>query len=147
MHFSGVIVSSSCQVEAADPQLTVKMGEVSSNRFHFVGEDVNPVPFDIQLTGCSPGVRKRVRIAFYGVADNENPDLLSSGSGAERATGIGIALFDRNNQLIPLNGQPKDARPRNQDPTLRYVAKYRTTSEQVSGGKINAQVWFALTYQ
>ena len=31
--------------------------------------------------------------------------------------------------------------------TLHFVAKYRATARQVTGGTANAQAWFALTYQ
>ncbi|MCP6745094.1 fimbrial protein, partial [Klebsiella pneumoniae] len=31
--------------------------------------------------------------------------------------------------------------------TLHFVAKYRATGKQVTGGMANAQVWFSLTYQ
>ncbi|WP_373865659.1 fimbrial protein, partial [Raoultella planticola] len=31
--------------------------------------------------------------------------------------------------------------------TLNFVAKYRATGRQVTGGAANAQAWFSLTYQ
>ena len=49
MRFQGVIIAESCRVEAGDQQLTVNMGQISSNRFHSPGEDTDPVPFDIHL--------------------------------------------------------------------------------------------------
>ena len=49
MRFQGIVIAESCRVEAGDRQMTVKMGQISSNRFHSAGEDTNPVPFDIHL--------------------------------------------------------------------------------------------------
>jgi hypothetical protein len=38
MRFQGVIIAESCRVEAGDQQLTVNMGQISSNRFHSPGK-------------------------------------------------------------------------------------------------------------
>ncbi len=104
--FQGVIIAESCRVEAGDQQMTVNMGQISSNRFHSAGEDANPVPFDIHLQDCSTAVSQHVGVSFRGVADGKNPDVLSVGEGPGIATGVGIALFDNEDQLIPLNSPP-----------------------------------------
>ena len=56
MRFQGLIMASSCHVEAGDRQMTVNLGQISSNRFHAVGEDSNPIPFAIHLQDCSTAV-------------------------------------------------------------------------------------------
>ena len=148
MRFQGVIIAESCRVEAGDQQMTVNMGQISSNRFHSPGEDADPVPFDIHLQDCSTAVSQRVGVSFSGVADGKNPDVLSVGEGPGIATGVGIALFDKEDQLIPLNSPPGAWRRLYTGPTtLHFVAKYRATGNQVTGGAANAQVWFSLTYQ
>jgi hypothetical protein len=38
MRFQGVIIAESCRVEAGDRQMTVNMGQISSNRFHSPGK-------------------------------------------------------------------------------------------------------------
>ena len=95
MRFQGIIIAGSCRVEAGDRQMTVNMGQISSNRFHSAGEDANPIPFDIHLQECSTAVSERVGVAFHGVADGKNPDVLSVGEGPGIATGVGVALFDK----------------------------------------------------
>lgn len=148
MRFQGIIIAESCRVEAGDRQMTVNMGQISSNRFHSAGEDTNPVPFDIHLQECSTAVSQRVGVAFHGVADDKNPDVLSVGEGPGIATGIGVALFDKTGSLIPLNAPPASWTQLHTGPTtLHFVAKYRSTGNQVSGGAANAQAWFSLTYQ
>lgn len=148
MRFQGVIIAESCRVEAGDQQMTVNMGQISSNRFHSAGEVANPVPFDIHLQDCSTAVSQHVGVSFRGVADGKNPDVLSVGEGPGIATGVGIALFDNEDQLIPLNSPPGAWRRLYTGPTtLHFVAKYRATGNQVTGGAANAQVWFSLTYQ
>ncbi|EMX9179860.1 type 1 fimbrial protein [Citrobacter sedlakii] len=148
LRFQGVIIAESCRVEAGDRQMTVQMGQISSNRFHAPGEDTNPVPFDIHLQDCSTSVSQRVGVAFHGVADGKNPDVLSVGEGPGIATGIGIALFDKDGSLVPLNSPPLSwTRLYSGPTTLHFIAKYRSTGRQVTGGAANAQAWFSLTYQ
>lgn len=147
LRFQGVIIAESCRVEAGDRQMTVQMGQISSNRFHAPGEDTDPVPFDIHLQDCSTSVSQRVGVAFHGVADGKNPDVLSVGEGPGIATGIGIALFDKDGSLVPLNSPPLSwTRLYSGPTTLHFIAKYRSTGRQVTGAA-NAQAWFSLTYQ
>jgi fimbrial protein len=147
MRFQGIIIAESCRIEAGDRQMTVHMGKISSNRFHSAGEDITPVPFDIHLQECSTAVSQRVGVAFHGVADGKNPDVLSVGEGPGIATGVGVALFDKDDQLLPLNGPPAVWTGLYTGPaTLHFVAKYRATGHPVTGGKANAQAWFSLTY-
>ncbi|VTO12745.1 type 1 pilus biosynthesis fimbrial protein [Klebsiella variicola] len=106
--------------------MTVNLGQISSNRFHDVGEDSNPIPFAIHLQDCSTAVSQHVGVAFHGVADGKNPDVLSVGEGPGIASGIGIALFDSQGQQLPLNRPPDRWVPLYRGPTtLNFVAKYR----------------------
>ena len=61
MRFQGVIIAESCRVEAGDRQMTVQMGQISSNRFHAPGEDINPVSFDIHLQAWHFMASQRVK--------------------------------------------------------------------------------------
>lgn len=147
MRFQGVIIAESCRVEAGDRQMTVNMGQISSNRFHAAGEDTNPVPFYIHLQECSTAVSQRVGVTFHGIADGKDPDVLSVGEGPGIASGIGIALFDQQGNLISLNSPPGRWTLYTEPTTLHFIAKYRSTGRQVTGGRANAQAWFSLTYQ
>ncbi|BBU87058.1 hypothetical protein EIMP300_84580 [Escherichia coli] len=67
MQFQGIPhfrrpVAETCRIEAGDKQMTVNMGQISSNRFHAVGEDSAPVPFVIHLRECSTVVSERVGV-------------------------------------------------------------------------------------
>lgn len=148
MQFQGVIIAETCRIEAGDKQMTVNMGQISSNRFHAVGEDSAPVPFVIHLRECSTVVSERVGVAFHGVADGKNPDVLSVGEGPGIATNIGVALFDDEGNLVPINRPPANwKRLYSGSTSLHFIAKYRATGHRVTGGIANAQAWFSLTYQ
>lgn len=147
MRFQGLVIAESCRIEAGDLQMTIDLGNVSSNRFHSVGEDINPTAFDIHLKECTTSVSQSVAITFNGTADGKNPDVLSIGEGPDIASDIGIVLFDNDGNLIPLNAPPKIWKPLYKGATtLHLVAKYRATGRHVTGGKANAQLWFSLTY-
>ncbi|ALX93573.1 fimbrial protein [Serratia fonticola] len=148
MRFQGELIAEACSVEARDRQLVVPMGRVSSNRFHVVGDEVDPIPFDLHLQNCNTNVSRNVGVMFKGVADGKNPDLLSVGEGPGVATGIAVALFDGSGRFIPLNTAAQHWTPLQEGPLiLHFVAKYRATDRSVTGGLANAQAWFSLTYQ
>ncbi|STV03301.1 type 1 pilus biosynthesis fimbrial protein [Klebsiella pneumoniae] len=147
MRFQGLIMASSCRVEAGDRQMTVNLGQISSNRFHAVGEDSNPIPFAIHLQDCSTAVSQHVGVTFHGVADGKNPDVLSVGEGR----GSPVDRYYAIRQPGPAapaqssSGSLDITLPRTDD--AKFVAKYRATGRQVTGGAANAQAWFSLTYQ
>ena len=148
VRFNGVIIAESCRVETGDRHMIVDMGQVSSNRFHYAGEDISPVPFDIHLQDCTTAVSERVALTLHGIADETNPDVLSVAGSPDSAKGVSIALFDKEDRLIPLNSAPVHWTRLYKGPvTLNLVAKYRATSNRVIGGTANAHAWFALTYQ
>jgi fimbrial protein len=148
MRFQGELIAEACTVEAGDRQMTVRMGQVSSNRFRAAGDDADPVSFALHLQDCNPNVSDRVGIVFHGIADGKNPDVLSVGEGEGIASGIGVALFDDTGKIIPINSEPQAWRPLTKGlRVLQFVAKYRATGNSVTGGLANAQAWFSLTYQ
>jgi fimbrial protein len=53
MRFQGIVIAESCRVEAGDRQMTVKMGQISSNRFHSAGE--TPIP-SLSIFTCRSAV-------------------------------------------------------------------------------------------
>lgn len=148
MKFQGMLLAEACTVEIGDRLLRVPMGQVSSNQFRYTGQDINPVYFDIHLRDCTTNVSRRVGIAFQGVADGKDPQVLSVGEGPGTATGVGVALFDEQDRLIPINTPPSFWSPLKNGPvTLHLVAKYRATGHEVTGGRADASALFSLTYQ
>lgn len=92
-------------------------------------------------------VSERVGVAFHGVADGKNW-MLSVGEGPWIATNIGVALFDDEGNLVPINRPPANwKRLYSGSTSLHFIAKYRATGRRVTGGIANARAWFSLTYQ
>ncbi|MER0132210.1 type 1 fimbrial protein [Klebsiella pneumoniae] len=132
-------MASSCRVEAGDRQMTVNLGQISSNRFHAVGEDSNPIPFAIHLQDCSTAVSQHVGVTFHGVADGKTPTCCRwvkvRGSPVDRYCAI-----RQPGQQLPLNRPADRWISLYRGPTtLNFVAKYRATGRRVTGGAANAQ--------
>ncbi|AHG21159.1 fimbrial protein [Chania multitudinisentens RB-25] len=148
MRFQGEVIAETCTVETKDQHLMVSMGHVTTDRFQLAGDEADPVLFDLHLQNCNPTVSRNVGVIFHGMADKNNPEMLSVGDEPGVATGVAVALFDNRGRFIPLNTAPRYWVPLQDGPlTLHFVAKYRATGQPVSDGLVNAQAWFALTYQ
>ncbi|WP_409231233.1 fimbrial protein [Serratia bockelmannii] len=147
-HFRGVLTAEACTVSTDSRSQTVNMGQLRSNQFSGVGSLTSPVGFSIRLTECSTAVSDQVGVTFFGVTDGKDPQVLKAGEGVNAATGVGLALFDEQGQIIVPNMQPRVwSRLHEGDNSLRFHARYRATSRQVTGGNADAFTWFALTYQ
>lgn len=147
-HFRGSLTAEACTVATDSQNQTVDMGQLRSNQFSGVGSLTSPVGFSIRLTECSTAVSDQVGVTFFGVTDGKDPLVLKAGEGVNAATGVGLALFDEQGQIIAPNTQPRIwSRLHEGDNSLRFHARYRATSRQVTGGNADAFTWFALTYQ
>ncbi|MDK1705092.1 fimbrial protein [Serratia rubidaea] len=148
VHLRGGLTAAACTVSADSANQTVDMGQFRSNQFNGVGSLAPPVAFSFRLHDCSTAVSNAVGVAFLGVADGKDPQVLRAGAGQNAATGVGLALFDNQGALIIPNTEPLHWTPLMQgDMTLRFLARYRATSRQVTGGNADAWTWFSLTYQ
>lgn len=148
MHMRGVITAAACTVSADSANQTIDMGQFRSNQFSGVGSYAPPVGFNIQLSGCSTAVSKEVGITFQGVPDGKDLQVLKAGEGESSATGLGLAILDSKGEIIPPNTEPRILAPlSNGDMTLSFIARYRATSRQVTGGNADAWTWFTLSYQ
>lgn len=147
-HFRGALTAEACTVSTDSRNQTINMGQLSSNQFSGVGSQTSPVGFRIYLTECSTAVSDQVGVVFYGVTDGKDPQVLKVGMGTSAATGVGLALFDEQGQIIVPNTQPRMwNRLHEGDNSLRFHARYKATSRQVTGGNADAFTWFALIYQ
>lgn len=115
MRFQGEIIAEACRVEVGSHRINVIMGQVRSNHFHAVGEEGRSVPFHIGLLDCSNAVSQRVSIAFYGMDDGKNPQVLSVGEGG--------AIFDEKNELIPFNSSVRSSTAQPNDGPL-FIALF-----------------------
>jgi fimbrial protein len=151
VHMRGSLVNGACAVAPESEEMTVQMGQYRSSLFKGVGSYAPiSIPFAIRLTNCLADVSDHVGIVFQGATPAEDPQVFlasTSENGNDASTGIGLALFDSEQQLIIPNTEPGYFAPiKTQEMTLHFTARYRSVTERVLPGNIHSQVWFTLVY-
>jgi fimbrial protein len=144
----GSVLNGGCLASIRNSDKIVLMGEVRTNQFLGVGSDSQAVPFSIQLDDCASNISESVAVGFSGVANEQDLRVLAIAPGTNAAQGIGLALFDANNNLLPINTAPSHfATLNNGVNTLHFLAKYRLTQLSVVPGVADAWADVTLTYQ
>ena len=145
---TGSILDNSCIVAPASAEQTVQMGDVASKQFGDTGSTLLPVRFTVDLQQCGPAANG-VTLTFTGSQDTANPDLLAINGGSGSASGLGIAILDERQVVIPLNkaSQNYPLDPTLVDNVLTFYAQYTSTAPAVSAGTANASATFSLTYE
>ncbi|GBU14580.1 fimbrin fimI [Enterobacterales bacterium] len=141
-------MAGACAVSPESEDKNVVMGQVRSNQFHGeIGTWADPVSFSLQLIDCNTAASKQVAMIFNGVADGKDPQVFSAGEGAGAAKGVGIGLFDGQGDLIAPNTRARHSTSLTDGlVTVPFMAKYRSTSRQVTPGDASARVTFSLYY-
>ncbi|BDH47659.1 fimbrial protein [Salmonella enterica subsp. enterica serovar Choleraesuis] len=132
----------------------VDMGQYRSSDFLNVGDLANrTVKFDIRLNGCSGTVSNLVKVAFRGVTDRYFPEAfearsINSEKENSRESGIGLVIFDRNNNALRPNALPVSAYnlTGRENNTLTLTARYQKTADAIIPGDLKTTIWFDLIY-
>ncbi|TNV20491.1 fimbrial protein [Buttiauxella sp. B2] len=144
INIGGTIVDNTCIVSLQSQD--VKLGNVAANQFQKAG-DMSPVqPFTISLEKCSSSV-SNTTVTFSGNPDVTNPNLLAVDAGANTASGLGVAIYDKSQTLLPL-GQASTQYDLNgqSSATLQFFARYMATQSNVASGDATATATFVVNY-
>ncbi|RAY78929.1 type 1 fimbrial protein, partial [Enterobacter cloacae] len=129
INFTGNILDASCTVNTAASNLNAQLGDVGVGALNgAVGKTASQARIDIVLTNC-PASANNASVRFGGTTDPINPDLLQISGSGPIATGVGIALYERDAVTqIPV-AAPSASLPvsASGDTTLTYYAKYMST--------------------
>jgi type 1 fimbria pilin len=141
------LVSNACAVSIDSSNQTVRLGTWATRQFVATPKVAPPVRFVINLEDCGQ-VASGVRVQFNGVPSVKDNTLFSLNSGSA-ATGVGVAVLDRNGNRIT----PKKLSivyPLSSSSTkfalvfyAQYVAFQGVT---VTAGSANADVTFSMSY-
>lgn len=151
VHLRGELVNSACAVAPESQDLRVEMGQYRSNSFGEVGTySTVTVPFTLRLVECRPDVASLVGVAFQGLSPAEDPQVFvasAQASGMPGESGLGLALFDAQQQLIIPNAPPNTYLPiTTKEMTFHFSARYRVISLPLVPGNLLTDVWFTLVY-
>ncbi|MBB1199527.1 long polar fimbrial protein LpfA [Enterobacteriaceae bacterium 89] len=148
IQFNGSIVDTPCVVATESQNQSVELGTVKSSTFAAAGDKSVEKPFQIKLEECDLSSGKtKVSVAFNGLSDDTDTTLLSVANGAGSAEGVGIGIFDTDNQQIDLNKASTATNLQEGETILNYAARYVSTAAKVTAGSANSEVDFSLTYE
>lgn len=147
VHLKGALTAATCVVANESRNLTVDMGQIRSNQFNGTGSYAPAVPFYIHLTECNTTANRHVGMTFWGATDNRDPQIIKVTDSVNAAQGVGVAIFDNSgNALVPNTETARWIPIFDGDNRLQFLARYRATQPEVTGGQADVTAWFTLTY-
>lgn len=149
LEFQGKIVESSCVVDLTNHDFTVTLDKIGTNLFRIAGDEAAPVDFTIDLRMCTSPTRNNISVLFQGDEDPQNTQILAVRQQRDSATGLGIAIYDMQNNLIPINRPYRlfTTNSRVLENTEKFVVRYKSTSLNVLPGRVNAEAKLLFIYQ
>lgn len=147
INVTGKIVDKTCAVSADSKNMLVTLGSVANKQFARAGEGSPYQSFTINLEKCGAAA-SNVTVTFSGSSDSDDPRLLALAQDTGSATGMGIAIYDGEKKLIPLNqpGASTPLSPGQPSVTLNFYARYLANGDAVASGSANASATFTLNY-
>ncbi|WP_241573374.1 fimbrial protein [Rosenbergiella nectarea] len=149
LEFQGKIVESSCTVDFSNQDFTVTLDRIGTHQFPAAGDEVAPVDFTVSLGTCASRTKNRVSVIFQGDRDRQNNQILAIHQQSDAARGVGIAIYDLQNNLIPID-RPYLLFTTNDnifENTEKFIVRYKSTALHVTPGRINAEAKLLFIYQ
>lgn len=147
VNFTGTIITQGCEVTTDTKNQDVDLGKVAVTSFPSAGATAGSKDFSLKLENC-PTTITAATVRFDGIQVPGNNAILALTDGANVATGVGIQIADNQNKVINLH-QDSSAYPLVSTGvnTLKFVARYVSTSDTVTAGPANAVSNFTIVYQ
>lgn len=148
VYVSGVITDNTCTLSPDSENITVAMGDVANRQFEHVGEGSAWQGFAIDLQNCG-STASGVTVSFSGTANVHNPGLLALIPLENEASGVGVALYDKDKKPILL-GDESSIQPLSSgqhEAHLQFYARYIADGGTVVPGTANASATFLLSYE
>ncbi|QAV24879.1 fimbrial protein [Proteus hauseri] len=146
VYFRGGIVEPACVVAPESKNQIIDLGSLSSNTFHGVGSHSIKIPFVLKLTNCNKNISDKVSVLILGDVNSKDKRLFNITEQKNSASGIGIALFDSEDEIIMPNRINKYNFIEENESKINFKASYLATNDEVIGGKADATVWFVFNY-
>ena len=146
INVTGNIVTTGCTIQNAMTAAEVSFGTLSPQTFTAVGTISDKKPINFVLENC-PASLTSAKVYLMGNTNPDNSQLGALDAGAN-ATGIGIALYNKDGAMIPIDSAsaafPIDAETGTANIALQ--AAVMSTAEVVGGGDFTARTVFAMNY-
>lgn len=148
IHFSGVLMLESCDVDSRSATQNVSMGDFSTATFTAINSVSKATPFTISLTGCTDNITG-AKVLFTGEQDTENTALLAltNDGSSSVASGVGIEILDGSGNALPLDQESSLFSLVKGDNILNFKLRYKATSVPVTAGDASSVMYFNMIYQ
>lgn len=146
VNISGSFKDNACVLALDDKNIAVQFDDISASRFSHIGDSSPAVTFTIHLQECGADVTN-VNVAFSGTPDATNTQLLSIDPGNDSASGLGVAILDYTQTLIPIKNASVNYPLIPGDVPLVFYAQLRATADKVDAGSIHASATFTFHYE
>jgi type 1 fimbria pilin len=149
--FTGEITDAICSVSPASQNLVVPLGKVSRTVLHGApGKGSVPAKFSIDLSNCPAG-SKKAKVTFSGQGNNDNKDVLAIANAGVvgptvAATGVGIEIGDSAGSPIALGSPSSEYILGEGDNSLKFQARYLSTTNAVTVGPADSTAQFTIAY-
>ncbi|TFZ52761.1 type 1 fimbrial protein [Serratia proteamaculans] len=156
----GELTESACRLDMASANQTVDLGTTATGQFNRVGEQAQPVAFQLRFRDCirvgstqtdnrngdltSSAIQPVVAVTFMAPADADNAELVKVAG--NNVSGIALRLTDNQHRDVRLGsrGLPMFLTPG--DDSLTYYVVPERTSGVLKPGAYRASVNFGLSY-
>lgn len=151
VNFTGEITDAICSIAPASQNLVVPLGKVSRTVLEGApGKGSAPAKFTIDLLNCPAGSNK-AKVTFSGKEDLVNKDLLGIANAGVKgptaaATGVGIEVGDSAGVPIKLGAQSSEYILGQGDNSLKFQARYVSTTAVVTTGPADSIAQFTIAY-
>lgn len=158
----GNIVEGACLVSIgsrASSELIVDMGSYRNDQFKHPGgySDKEFVSFRIDISLCNIDASRNVDLIFSGDTASEDKKLFkvraeksfvnqTSEEENSKNTGLGLALFDEDENMLYPNIITRNSKFRGKEGTLVFLAKYKMVRKQIIAGRYFSEVNFKILY-
>ncbi len=149
LEFQGKIIESSCSVDLENKDFTVILDKITTHQFLNAGDEVAPTYFTVTFGMCTSPTKNNISVLFQGNQDPQNTQILAVRKQRDAAQGLGIALYDLQNNLIPINRpyQLITDNDRVLGNTEKFIVRYKSTTLHVTPGRVNAEAKLLFIYQ
>jgi major type 1 subunit fimbrin (pilin) len=146
INFKGSVISNPCTVSAASKSLDVEMGKIGTTAFPTSGSLSAAQKFTIVLTGC-PTTVTSAKVRFDGTQVEGDNSVLAIASGIGKAVGVGIKLYDKDDNQINLYQNTASYPLTSASNNLDFKARYISLTNLVTAGAAEGAAQFTIIYQ
>lgn len=145
IEIQGSIVATTCALDSANQNLTVRLDQAASKDFKEVGDTGAWKNFTLTLSKCPPSV-VLATATFHGQADSAHPTKFAN---TGTAKGLALELMDPQDQILlsPDASFSVSVNQSNHTADFPLSARYYTTATPVSGGTFSSVVQVTFIYQ